>query len=227
VELSQALTHRGEQEIIPGMERLCLASTSPRRIELLLDQGFSFDCISPEIDESLRDCLEPAQRVLALSEDKARAVASSRSSLAHDFILAADTLVCLPRAAPKGAELALGKPRDLEDARRMIRLLSGASHIVRTGVSVLACNSGELFSARSDSTVSFAPMSDFEIDAYLSAGEWEGVAGGYRIQGRAAFYIDSLEGSWSGVVGLPIHEVYVILLRAGYRYPPVKADTGR
>jgi septum formation protein len=205
------------------MSRLLLASSSPRRLELLLDHGFAFDCVSPDVDESFRDSLEPSERVLALAEDKARAAAALASSLAPPFVVGADTLVCLPS---EGIELALGKPRDLADARRMITLLAGRTHLVRTGVAVLSRDSGRVFKARSDSRVSFAPMCQAEIDDYLATGEWVDVAGAYRIQGRAAFFIDSLEGSWSGVVGLPMHELYVILSRAGYRSPPLGAANG-
>ena len=89
--------------------------------------------------------------------------------------------------------------------------------MVRTGIALLDRSSGDILKSRSDSKVVFAPMSDSDIDAYLGSAEWIGVAGAYRIQGLAAFFIDRLEGSWTGVVGLPMRELYVILLSAGFR----------
>ena len=201
------------------MESILLASGSPRRRELLEGAGIPFDVILPEVDESLRDSLRPSSRVLALAEDKARAV-SGRSP--HRLILAADTLVCVEDEAAPGGEAALGKPKGLEEARSMLRLLSGREHFVRTGVALLDQASGELRSARSDTAVRFCALSDDEVEGYLASGEWEGVAGAYRIQEIAAFFVEGIAGSWSGVVGLPLHELYVILKEAGYRVPSLR-----
>jgi septum formation protein len=204
------------------MEKILLASASPRRRELLENLGLDFDCLAPELDETIRDSLEPAQRVLALAEDKARA--SARIAIdGPRLVLGADTLVCLPSAGPGGSELALGKPENIEDARRMMRLLSGAEHFVRTGLALLDRISGTLRSARSDTLVEFADLSEEEIEAYLASGEWEGVAGAYRVQGLSALFISRIEGSWTGIVGLPLRELYVILLAAGYRVPFLSA----
>ncbi|HET7839453.1 MAG TPA: Maf family protein, partial [Rectinemataceae bacterium] len=133
------------------------------------------------------------------------------------LVLAADTLVCV---SDRGSETALGKPRDLAEARSMIALLSGRSHQVHTGLALLDRWSGRLETVRSDSTVHFAKMEAEEIEAYLDTGEWRGVAGAYRVQGAAALHIARIEGSWSGIVGLPIHELYVILRAADYRIRP-------
>jgi septum formation protein len=201
------------------MESLLLASGSPRRRELLNASGIPFDSIVPDLDETSRDSLAPAERVLALAEDKAKAVAKLAGLSSPRLVLAADTLVCLPLDDKDGAEQALGKPEDEEDARRMLLRLAGRSHIVRTGLALLDRTSGAIFAIRSDSIVRFATMDAKEIEAYLSSGEWKGAAGAYRIQGLAAFFIDRLEGSWTGVVGLPMQELYVILKKAGYRLP--------
>jgi septum formation protein len=152
---------------------------------------------------------------MALAEDKARRAASLAPSGSPRLTLGADTLVCVQ--SEDGSELALGKPGNLDEARMMIRLLVGRSHCVRTGIALLDRVEGRILTARSDSMVSFSQMSEADIEDYLEAGEWEGAAGAYRIQGRAAFFIDRLEGSWTGVVGLPLRELYVILLSAGYR----------
>jgi septum formation protein len=198
-------------------ESLLLASASPRRRELLEAAGISFETLATGVDESKRDRLPPSERVLALAEDKARAAAALTSPTSPRLVLAADTLVCLPDAGPSGEELALGKPEDEDDARRMLRLLAGRTHFVRTGLALLDRYSGMLRVSRSDSLVGFAAMNGAEIEEYLSTGEWRNVAGAYRIQGLAAFHINRLDGSWSGVVGLPLRELYVILKEAGYR----------
>jgi len=239
------------------MDRLLLASSSPRRRELLSGLGLAFDVLAPEADESLRDVLPPPERVLALAEDKARAAEALIRGGDHRWILAADTLVCLPGAAASGpgslaeaaaadragaaafeafapdlaaptagqeggllSELVLGKPKDREDARAMIKSLSGRVHLVHTGLALLDRLEGRLELVRSDSSVRFAPMSASEIEEYLDSGEWEGVAGAYRVQGLAARHIERIEGSWSGIVGLPIRELYVILRRAGFDLRP-------
>jgi septum formation protein len=181
--------------------------------------GIPFDSLVPDIDETKRDSLIPAERVLALAEDKAKAASELASPASPRLVLAADTLVCLPMGNSSGEEQALGKPRDNEEARIMLRRLAGRSHMVRTGLVLLDRFSGAAFSIRSDSTLRFAPMREEEIESYLASGEWEGVAGAYRIQGLASFFIDRIEGSWTGVVGLPMRELYVILQQAGCRVP--------
>jgi septum formation protein len=121
-------------------------------------------------------------------------------------VLAADTVVV------SGDEL-LGKPRDTMDAARMLRLLSGATHAVHTAV-VLRLDGNETSHLES-TRVHFRPLTDEEIDWYVATGEPTGKAGGYAIQGRAARFIDWIEGSWSNVVGLPIATVDTMLRRAG------------
>jgi len=194
-----------------------LASASPRRRELLEAAGIAFESLAVDIDESLRDDSPPAARVLALAEDKARAAARLAPASSPRLVLGADTLVCVSPCGDGSDERALGKPENREDARRMLRLLSGRPHIVRTGIALLDRFSGRLLTSRSDSVVVFSAIGEAGIEEYLASGEWAGAAGGYRIQGLAALYIERLEGSWSGVVGLPMRELYVILLSAGFR----------
>jgi septum formation protein len=201
------------------MERILLASGSPRRRELLEAAGIPFELFVPSIDETRRDSLRPPERVIALATDKARAASALAPPGGPRLVLGADTLVCVPGGGAGREELALGKPEGEEDARRMLGLLAGRAHVVRTGLALLDSASGEVFAFRSDSTVSFSPMSEAEIEGCLAAGEWEGVAGAYRIQGLAALFIDRLEGSWTGVVGLPMQGLYVILQQAGCRFP--------
>jgi septum formation protein len=198
---------------------ILLASDSPRRGELLTSVGIPFMRLAPEVDESRRDYLAPALRVVALAEDKARVAGALAQAEDPLLVLAADTLVCLPGEGPDGEDLALGKPRDVGEARAMILSLSAKAHVVRTGLALLDRVSGTLLTSRSDTTVSFAYLSEGDVEAYLDTAEWVGVAGAYRIQGLASLFIERLEGSWTGVVGLPLRELYVILAQAGYRLP--------
>ncbi|HUW41209.1 MAG TPA: Maf family protein [Rectinemataceae bacterium] len=215
------------------MEPLLLASSSPRRSHILRSLGIPFVLADPDVDESLRDHLPPPMRVVALAEDKARAAASRTARDTPNLVIAADTLVCLRLPGGKSGigspgdqgleEIVLGKPCDRADARRMISLLAGRVHTVHTGLVVLDRRSDRIFPIRSDSFVTFSAIDESEIEAYLESGEWEGVAGAYRIQGWTALYITKIEGSWSGIMGLPIHELYAILNEAGYRLRPQKA----
>jgi septum formation protein len=195
------------------MAHLILASSSPRRREILSSLGLEFEIVDPDVDESLRDDLPVEERVMRLAEDKAVSAARRLGPERRHACLGADTLVRV-RGNDGGPGWVLGKPRDREDARNMIAALAGRTHDVHTGLA-LAGTDGRVETIRSDSRVSFAAMSETEIEAYLDTGDWEGVAGAYRIQGQAALFIERIEGSWSGIVGLPIRELYVILSHAG------------
>lgn len=198
------------------MERLLLASSSPRRRELLESIGIAFDVFAPDIDESRRDDLVPHERVVELASDKALAVAHSAFAEPYRLVLGADTLVCVEEAG--AAPRILGKPSDKSDARAMLELLQGRTHVVYTGLALVDRSSGIVRTARSTSSVEFASMTDEEIQGCLESGDWVGAAGAYRIQGRAALYISRISGSWSGVVGLPLHELYGILRHADFRF---------
>ena len=185
------------------MEPLILASASPRRRELLSRIGIPYEPYPADVDESTR--LPAREAVAMLSRRKAEA-----SRLAHPgrWILAADTLVSLE-------EQILAKPADPEDACRMLRLLSGRTHQVYTGVTVITPR-GEILTDVDASDVTFAPLSEQEIRAYVATGEPLDKAGAYAIQGGAAQWIRRMEGSPSGVIGLPLYEVRQLLTRAGY-----------
>lgn len=185
------------------MEKIVLASCSPRRSELLHAAGIPFEAVSPEVDESVSCGAEEA--VVLLSMRKARAVGANYPGR---FVLAADTLVALDGAA-------LGKPADEADALRMLRLLSGRTHQVFTGVSVLS-PSGDLFHGSDRSDVTFCAVPDEELAAYVQSGEPMDKAGAYALQGRASLWISHLEGSYSSVIGLPLYLVRSLLLRSGY-----------
>jgi septum formation protein len=181
--------------------RLILASASPRRAELLKAAGFAFDVSPADVDEIPRDGEAPELYTGRVALDKARHV--SRLHPSRDVaVLAADTEVVSDGRV-------LGKPADAKDAARMLRLLSGQAHEVLTAVVVI---SDRVERTSVDRTlVRFSPMSDAEIEWYVASGEPMGKAGGYGIQGRGARFIDRIEGSWSTVVGLPVHTVHRLL----------------
>jgi septum formation protein len=185
--------------------RLVLASASPRRAELLASAGFSFTVQPADVDESPRAGEPPRAYVERIAYAKAHAVAATRRE-PGTWILGADTTVVLD------GEM-LGKPTGRDDAARMLRKLSGAVHEVLTGVILVTAGKDDRDVVCS--RVRLRSLSADEIDWYIASGEPEGKAGAYAIQGRAARFIDYLEGSWSNVVGLPVATVYQMLKRAG------------
>ena len=195
------------------MAHLILASSSPRRREILSSIGLEFEIVVPDVDESLRDGLPVEERVMRLAEDKAVSAAKRLGPGRRHVCLGADTLVRV-RGSDGGPGSVLGKPKDRADARKMIQALAGRTHDVHTGLALVGID-GRVETIRSDSRVSFAAMGEGEIERYLDSCDWEGVAGAYKIQGQAALFIERIEGSWSGIVGLPIRELYVILSHAG------------
>jgi nucleoside triphosphate pyrophosphatase len=183
--------------------RLILASASPRRADLLRAAGIPFLVHPPDVDERLRAGETPHSAVERLARMKAEACAGAYPA---DAILGADTAVVA------GKEI-LGKPSGPEDAARMLRLLSGRTHEVLTGVCLVA---GGRSAGRVESTlVRVAPLSDAEIAWYAASGEPDDKAGGYAVQGLASRFIEAIEGSYSNVVGLPISSVYAMLMQLG------------
>ena len=189
--------------------RLILASASPRRAELLRNAGYAFDTVAVEIDERVRSGEPPEDYVRRLAVEKsARAVdqvgvAVSRSSMT----LAADTAVIVSGTV-------LGKPLQDDEVGRMLELLSGREHRVLTGISLRI---GPLERGGVESTaVWFAPLSKAEIEWYVASGEGRDKAGGYAIQGLASRFIPRIDGSYSNVVGLPVHRVGELMTEMGY-----------
>jgi septum formation protein len=165
-----------------------------------------------DIDESVADELPVGERVQRLAELKAAAAherAWTGSGAKPRWILAADTLVSLN-------DRVFAKAEDRAEAGAMLSALAGTTHQVYSGLALIDGVSGAVNSIASCTDVRFAPLSTKEIEAYLDSGEWRGVAGAYRIQERAAFFVERIEGSFSGVVGLPLREFYVILGQAAY-----------
>ncbi len=181
---------------------LILASASPRRREILSTcLGLPFTVRTADTDETCT-LPDPAERVMAIASRKCEAV---RAALAaegglheHMLILAADTLVTLNGDF-------LGKPADKEDACRMINRLQGTTHTVASGLAVRY--RGRVAHAAELTRVTFAPMSQDQVAAYVATGEPFGKAGGYAIQGHAARYIVGIEGDYFNVVGLPVHRL--------------------
>jgi septum formation protein len=181
--------------------RLILASASPRRAELLTSAGYTFEVVPTLIDETPRPDEPPRDYALRVAGDKARAVPQERQP-PGTVILSADTVV-----VARG-EL-LGKPSDRADAQRMLVTLAGEVHEVHTAV--VAQVDGNHRTEVVTTRVRFVPLTPEEIAWYVASGEPEGKAGGYAIQGRAARFIDWIEGSWSNVVGLPLATVHRLL----------------
>ena len=182
---------------------LILASASPRRQELLSRARLPFEVDAPEVDET---CGLPVEEAVAeLSRRKAEAALRLHPGR---FILAADTLV-----AVDGRKL--GKPATREEACTMLRLLSGRGHTVCTGVTVVS-PAGAFFTETDVSHVFFDSLSDAEIEAYVATGEPMDKAGPYAIPGQAALWIRRMDGSPSGVIGLPLGLVRRLLEKSGY-----------
>ncbi len=185
-------------------EKLILASQSPRRAEILRAVGWEFEAIAADIDETRHASEDAVSYVKRLAQTKAETVAAKTSA---PLVLGADTVVVL------GDEI-MGQPRDDEDARRMLRLLSGQWHEVLTGVALIRAGTpSEVLVDFATTRVLFASMSAAEIDWYVSSGEPRGKAGAYGIQGRAALFIEKIEGEYFNVVGLPVRLVFELLGR--------------
>ena len=178
--------------------RVILASKSPRRKEILENLGLTFEIMVADADES-SDITEPCALVRALAAKKGRAVLEKLDGKDDLLLIACDTLVYAEGEF-------LGKPRDRQDAERMIRMLSGRSHQVVSGL-YLFCQGREVTAAEVTG-VTFDEMSDEEIEDYINSPEPYDKAGGYAVQGRASVYVRGLEGDYFNVVGLPVNLLY-------------------
>ncbi|MCW3481813.1 Maf-like protein [Neisseriaceae bacterium JH1-16] len=191
---------------------LYLASGSPRRRELLEQLGVSLERIHADIDESVL----PGEDAIRYTERLAEAKAAAgwqvvvNCGLPSRPLLSADTTVTLD------GEI-FGKPADADDARRMLRAFSGRDHQVVTAVALRQDDTVKL--ATSVTTVRFKTLSDAEIERYIASGEPFDKAGGYGIQGRAGVFVERLNGSFTGVVGLPLYETAQLLAEFGLTLP--------
>lgn len=185
--------------------KFILASASPRRRELLASIGLEFEVKPSHVPEVHQAGEAPEEYVARLSRDKARALAEQHPDR---WVIAADTTVLL------GEEL-LEKPIDARDAARMLGTIAGQTHIVYTGVTLENAGSEYRDTRVAESEVRMLPLSPDEIEWYVRTGEPLDKAGAYAVQGLGAMFIDSIHGSYTNVVGLPLATLFQMLRRAG------------
>ncbi len=188
--------------------KLILASASPRRKELLEQAGAEFEILPAQGEEVIAGT-DPSQTVLELSWQKAEETAK-RVQGSYVVILGADTVVAFENEI-------LGKPRDEEDAKRMLELLSGNTHSVFTGVTMIIVREGrrEIRSFFEETKVTMYPLKEEQILSYIRTGEPMDKAGAYAIQGKCAIYIKGIEGDYNNVVGLPLARIFQEMEQSG------------
>lgn len=185
--------------------RFILASSSPRRRQLLESIGIAFDVIPSHIPEERRDGEAPEEYVARLSREKAHAISAQHPDR---WIIAADTTVALD-------DLVLEKPVDGDDAKRMLSTIAGKTHIVYTGVTLTRAEPHRIDTHVATTEVRMLPMTARDIDWYVATGEPLDKAGAYAAQGLGGMFIDSIHGSFTNVVGLPLALLFQMLRKAG------------
>jgi septum formation protein len=194
------------------LQKLILASGSPRRVELLQQAGIEPDQLFPtDIDETPQRAEHPrslAKRLCRQKAEKAAASLNSDEGAKGAYIVSADTVVAVGRRILPKAEL-------MDEANYCLQLLSGRTHHVYTGI-CLVTPSGKIRQKLVESKVRFKRLSKDEMQAYLASGEWRGKAGAYAIQGLAGIFVVKLIGSYSNVVGLPLYETVSLLTGEGF-----------
>jgi len=188
------------------MDAIILASSSPRRRELLTQAGIPFTVMPGGVDEGKAKLFgTPSQKAEQLARMKAEDVAKQ---VDKGIVLGADTIVVCD-------DEIYGKPADEAHARRMLEHLSGRTHLVITGIALMDAETGDIKSGHEITKVRFAELTEDEIEAYLKTGEHLGKAGAYAIQGKAALFVKGLNGCYSNVVGLPLQRLYRMLTQMG------------
>lgn len=185
--------------------QIILASASPRRKELFQSLGVSFSVVNSGVEETTEATDDPAKLAADLAAEKAETVAGRVSS---ELVLGADTVVVVDHEV-------LGKPVDDADARRMLRLLRDRWHEVITGVAIVDVSAASSDVRTVETRVRMAPYSDREIDQYVASGEPRDKAGSYAIQGLGSRLVETIEGCYTNVVGLPVCEVARLFSRFG------------
>lgn len=188
------------------MLRVILASQSPRRRQLLTMIGIAHTVVPADIDETYPAGEQPAAHAERLAREKAAAIAVR---CPDTVVIGADTIVVIDSRV-------LGKPRDIEDAARMLRELSGRTHVVHTGVAV--SRGGRMVSGVASVAVTFRALTDEDITAYVATGEPMDKAGAYGIQGYGATIVDHIDGDYFAVMGLALNQLVHLLERVGIRY---------
>jgi septum formation protein len=191
-----------------NIQKIILASQSPRRAAILMQMGINCVVMPADIDESQLDNESPSDYVLRLAKQKALVIKGQLNAKQAEMpILAADTTVAL-------RDSIFGKPEDDADAAEMLKKLSGTQHQVHTAVAVMFNQQIEL--ALNTTLVEMMPLSDAMIAAYIATKDHKDKAGSYAIQGLAGNWIKRIDGSYSGVMGLPVHETFMLLKRLGF-----------
>ncbi|CAN4274638.1 Maf Nucleotide-binding protein implicated in inhibition of septum formation [Methylophilaceae bacterium] len=191
-----------------NIQKIILASQSPRRATILMQMGINCVVMPADIDESQLDNESPSDYVLRLAKQKALVIKGQLNAKQAEMpILAADTAVAL-------RDSIFGKPEDDADAAEMLKKLSGTQHQVHTAVAVMFNQQIEL--ALNTTLVEMMPLSDAMIAAYIATKDHKDKAGSYAIQGLAGNWIKRIDGSYSGVMGLPVHETFMLLKRFGF-----------
>lgn len=185
---------------------IILASASPRRRDLLSQIGCEFKVVTSDVIENNEQDLAPQQIVLSHAKEKAQAVL--KKVCCDDVVIGADTIVVLGNKV-------YGKPTDIEDARRMLKELSGRVHQVITGIAVLCHDT--VLTDYEVTVVKMGELTDEEIDKYIASGEPMDKAGAYAIQGKGALLVEGIEGCYFNVVGLPLRKLAKILMKVGVR----------
>lgn len=191
--------------------KLVLASSSPRRNQLLREAGFEFETARPEIPESLRPREAPRAMVRRLAESKASAIGAREGRVGAYLVIGSDTTVVAPNR-----KRILEKPLDVADSERMLRLLSGKTHSVLTGVSIQEWSGSKLRKKKTfvvETKVSFRKIAPAEIALYARSEEPRDKAGSYAAQGKGMSFISKVNGSYSSVIGLPVAEVVEALAK--------------
>lgn len=193
------------------MKQLILASQSPRRFQLLTDAGYKFLVHPVKVSEIIKENLNSSDVVKDLAQSKAKALIEQHPEFHNEsvLILGADTLVV------KG-KLILGKPKDEIQAADYLRLLSGSQHEVKTGICFYSFPEGKIITELDTTKVEFKALSEKQIQDYIKTGEPMDKAGAYAIQGLASEFVESIQGSWSNVVGLPMELVKEIIKKQGW-----------
>ncbi|GHV69951.1 Maf-like protein [Spirochaetia bacterium] len=193
------------------MEPIILASGSLRRQEYFRLLGLPFSIMPPPVDENPGGITDPRELAEELAVRKVQKIIELLKGQSPPWICGADTLISVEGQI-------FGKAANRDDARVMLKALENRTHEVITAVALYNGKTRLIDCRLAVSMVTFAPLSEAEQEWYIETGEWQGVAGAYRIQGLASCFISSIQGSYSSVVGLPLHEFYVMLRENGYPY---------
>ena len=188
------------------MSRIYLASTSPRRVELLRSLGLEFSVMPVEVTESYSTEESPRLYVQRMARQKAM---QGAEGLTEGLVIAADTVVVID-------DTVLGKPQTSDDAARMLGLLQGRVHRVISGVALYCARTHRCLTDAEETEVKFASMTDEEVQWYISTGEPLDKAGAYGVQGKGVVFIEWVRGSYSNVVGLPLRLLYLLTKQLGY-----------